>query len=126
MGMRPERMAEAIKRLVSEVVQSGIKDPRVKLVTITNVEVTQDLRLAKISYSVMGDQKEKKSVEAGLKSAKSYIKRHIADNITARYVPDILFRADDSAEYRQNIDNILNKISKEKKNEGNEESNKGD
>ena len=73
MGMRPERMAEAIKRLVSELLQRGIKDPRVKRVTVTKVEVTPDLRLAKIFYSVMGDAKEKKAVEAGLKSAKSYI-----------------------------------------------------
>ncbi|MBL7158233.1 MAG: 30S ribosome-binding factor RbfA [Candidatus Omnitrophica bacterium] len=126
MGMRPERMAEAIKRLVSEVMQRGLNDPRIKFVTITNVEVTPDLRLAKIFYSVMGDQKEKKAVAAGLKSAKSYVKRHVGDNIRVRHVPDIVFKADSSSEYRARIDNILNKISKEKKNEGNEESHNSD
>lgn len=117
MGMRPVRMAEAIKRLVSEVMQRGLNDPRVKFVTITNVEVTPDLRLAKIFYSVLGDQKEKKGVAAGLKSAKSYIKRHVGDNIKVRHVPDIVFKADSSSEYRSRIDSILDKISKEKKND---------
>ena len=126
MGTRPDRVAEAIKRLVSEVIYQGLKDPRVRSVTIVKVEMTPDIRLATVYYSVLGNQADQKAVAAGLKSAKPFIKRHVGANINLRYVPEIVFKSDRSSEYRSRIDDILNKISKEKKNERNKEGSKGD
>jgi len=118
MTRRTDRVAEAIRRLTSEIIQGQLRDPRIKeFITITKVEVTPDLRLAKIYYSMLGDSK--KTVSQGLESAKKFIRKHIGEALKLRYTPDILFRVDKSAEYSKKIDDILNKIHKEEKDEGN-------
>lgn len=119
MTRRTERVAEAIRRLASEIVHNELRDPRIKgFVTIIKAEVTADLRLAKIYYSVLGDDKKKKLVSDGLKSAKNFMRGHIADELKLRYAIDISFRIDESAERRERIDNILKEI-KERENEKN-------
>jgi ribosome-binding factor A len=118
MTRRTERVAEAIRRVASEIFQSELKDPRMSgFITITKVEVTPDLRLAKIYYSVLGDTKKKSNVKAGLASAKSFIKMRIADEIKLRYAPDILMKIDESAEHTKRISDILDSIHREEKNE---------
>ena len=123
MTRRNERVAEAIRRLISETIHGKLRDPRIgDLVTITKVEVTQDLRLAKIFYSVLGDDKAKKLVAKGLKSAKGFLRRQIADELKMRYTADILFVIDEAVEHKARIDEILEKIHKE----GEDEENKSD
>jgi len=115
MTRRTDRIAEAVKRFMGELVQSQLKDPRLKeFITITKVEVTPDLRLAKIFYSVLGNDKAKKTVAHGLKSAKAYMRRQIADALELRYAPDIMFCPDKTFEYSDRIDKILGKIHEEK------------
>ena len=127
MTRRTSRVAEAIRRITGEIFQDGLNDPRIKgFITITKVEMTQDLRLAKISYSVLGDDKKKKLIAEGLRSAKNFIRRHIGDELKLRYAPDILFVIDKSVEYKEHIDNILKKINEVKKNGSDRERNKGD
>lgn len=120
MTRRTDKVAEAIRRLASEIIHSELKDPRIKgLVTVTKVEVPPGLRFARIFYSVFGDEKKKKLVQDGLKSAKSFMRKHIADELKLRYAIDILFLPDKSAEYKERIDGILGTIQKEKENEEN-------
>ena len=114
MKRRTERVAEAIRRLASELVHGQLRDPRILgVITITKVEVTPDLRLAKIYYSVLGDDKKKRLVSQGLESAKKFIRKRIGDELKLRYTPDVLLRFDERAEYSQRIDNIIDKIHKE-------------
>jgi len=125
MTRRNERVREAIRRLASEAVHSRLRDPRIKgFITITKVEVTADLRLANIYYSVLGDDKKKRLVAAGLKSAKSFIRGFITNELKLRYATNILFRIDESAERRQRIDTILNKLHEEGENGSTTESNR--
>ncbi|UCD55556.1 MAG: 30S ribosome-binding factor RbfA [Candidatus Omnitrophota bacterium] len=127
MTRRTDRLAEAIRRLTSEIVQRHLKDPRIKgFITVTKVEVTGDLRLARIYYSVLGDEKKKKLVTEGLKSAKNFIRKYIGDELKLRYAPDILLVIDKSFEYKERIDKVLKKIHKEVENGDDRKHNKSD
>lgn len=126
MSRRTYRIAEAIRRLTSEIVQGQLRDPRIgQLITITKVEVTPDLRLAKIYYSVLGESKKKKITAQGLESAKKFIRKRIGDELKLRYTPDISLRVDKSAEHSEHIDKILDKIHKEEENEAGKKSSEG-
>jgi ribosome-binding factor A len=115
--LRPERVQEALRQEISKVALEEIKDPRVGFLTITRVELTKDLRYAKVYFSVLGGAKEKALALKGLNSAKGYIKGVVADRISLRLVPDISFRIDESIEHTEEIFNMFKKI---KKKEGGE------
>lgn len=114
MGIRPERVASAIRREISNIIQEELKDPRIGFTTITKVEVTPDLRDAKIYYSVLGDEKKRRSTEIALKNARGFIKRLIGDRLKLRFMPEMTFKIDKSFEYQEKIDKILDRIHEEK------------
>ncbi len=111
---RPERVQEALRQEISRIVQTEIKDPRLGFLTITGVELTRDLRYARVYFSVLGEEKDKKLALKGLNSAKGYIKGLLSDRIKLRYMPNIEFKIDESLEHTNKILDILNKIKKEK------------
>ena len=111
---RPERVQEALRQEISRIVQNEIKDPRLGFLTITGVELTRDLRYARVYFSVLGEEKDKKLALKGLNSAKGYIKGLLSDRIKLRYMPDIEFKIDESLEHTKKILDILDKIKKEK------------
>jgi len=107
---RSDKVAETIHTTVSTILMRGLNDPRIGFVTITGVEVTDDLHLARIFFSVIGDETAKKNTEAGLKSASSYIRHELGKVLKMRYTPDILFKYDHSQEYGQRIDALLREV----------------
>ena len=115
---RPERIQEALRQEVSRIVHHELKDPRLGFITITGVELTKDLRYAKIYFSVLGDSKKKRLALHGLNSAKGYIKNLIADRIKLRLMPELDFRIDESFEEIKKIHEILDKLKKEDKERG--------
>ena len=119
MSARAERVQEAIRQEVSRIVQLEIKDPRLGFMTITKVELTNDLRFAKIFFSVLGEEKAKALALKGLNSAMGYIKGLLADRVKLRFTPAIVFKIDDSMEHTKKIYDLLDKLKKERK--GNEE-----
>jgi len=120
---RPERVQEALRQEISKIVQNEVKDPRLGFITITRVELTKDLRYAKIFFSTLGESREKHLALKGLNHAKGYIKTLVADKIKLRFVPELDFRIDDTLEHTKQIYDILNKLKKERKDE---EGNRGD
>ncbi|MDD3906332.1 MAG: 30S ribosome-binding factor RbfA [Candidatus Omnitrophica bacterium] len=116
---RPERVQEALRQEISKIVQGEMKDPRIGFITITKVDLTKDLRYAKVYFSVFGEDKDKKLALKGLNSAKGYVKGLIADRINLRFMPEIVFMVDESIEHTKHIYGILDKIRKER--EGAEE-----
>ncbi len=114
---RTGRVQEALRQEISKIVQQELKDPRLGFITITHVELTKDLRFAKIFFSVLGTQKEKQKTLKGLISAKGHIKGLLADRVKLRYMPEIVFKLDESYEHAQEIYDILGKLKKEKKEE---------
>ncbi|NIO05824.1 MAG: 30S ribosome-binding factor RbfA [Proteobacteria bacterium] len=112
---RAERVGDLIKREVSEMLIRGIKDPRVGLVTITRVRLSDDLRLAKVFFSVMGSEEDRTRNLQGLNSAKGFIKREIGKRTHLRYVPDIVFKFDPSVEYADHLDRLIKEINREER-----------
>lgn len=110
---RPERVQEAIRQEISKIVHDEIKDPRLGFITITAVELTRDLRYARVYFSVLGEEKAKHLALKGLKSAKGYIKGLLADRIKLKFMPEIEFKIDESLERTQRIYDILDKLRKE-------------
>ncbi|MCX5679567.1 MAG: 30S ribosome-binding factor RbfA [Candidatus Omnitrophica bacterium] len=123
---RPERIQEAIRQEISMIAQSQIKDPRIGFITITKVDLTKDLRYARIYFSVLGKSADKNKALRGLNSAKGYIKGLIADRIKLRFMPEISFVIDNTLEHTQHIYEILNGIKKPKEETDDGEGNTGD
>jgi len=110
MYKRSEKVSEAIHEMVSGLLVKGLKDPRIGFVTVTGVKVTDDLHLATIYFTVIGSDEEKKASEAGLNSARGFIRKELGKSLRMRYVPDLLFRYDTSVEYGARIESILKEI----------------
>ncbi len=91
---RTAKVAQAILEAVSTNILFGLKDPRVKNVTVTNVEVTSDVRSAKVYVSVMGDERTQSLCMHGLQSARGYLQRKVADRLQTRYTPILKFVLD--------------------------------
>src|SRR5512141_1484130 len=91
---RVQKVAEAIREVVSMAILAEIKDPRVRDVTVTYVEVSPDLRHAKIHVSVMGDETQQKLTLAGLKSAAGFLQSKVAKRVDTRYTPRMDFYLD--------------------------------
>lgn len=117
MSIKQERVAKELKRYISKVIQEELKDPRIGFVTITDVEVTKDLKIAKVYYSILDSGTQKKNTVNALKSAIGYIKKLIGTHLKLRYTPELQFMEDATIKRVQGIYKILEDIKKEKKDE---------
>lgn len=91
---RVARVAEAVREQVSTSILFELKDPRVKNVTVTRVEVSGDLRNAKVYVSIMGSEKEQSLTMHGLNSARGFLQAKVADRVKTRYTPQLTFVLD--------------------------------
>ncbi|MDP3732610.1 MAG: 30S ribosome-binding factor RbfA [Candidatus Omnitrophota bacterium] len=107
---RHDKVSEALKQEISNIIHAELKDPRLGFITVTRVELTQDLRNAKVFFSVLGKEKEHKKTKEALDSALGFIRRLIAQRIRLRLVPEISFQEDRSAEYSIRIQEALDEI----------------
>ncbi len=114
MTERKKKVSEKIKQEVSEILQQDIKDPRIGFITITRVDVSADLKFARIFYSVLGDEKQKEDARQGLESAKKYTRKKLGERLTMRYTPEIAFRLDESAEYSIRIGKVFEQLEEER------------
>ena len=111
---RASRLNEEIRKIISTIIQNELKDPRIPMITsITHVDVTKDLRYAKVYVSVFGDEEQKAKCIEGLKSAAGFIRKEIGSKIKIRYVPEPVFELDNSIEHGLQISQILEEIKKE-------------
>jgi len=107
---RHAKVSEALKREIGSIIHGELKDPRLGFVTITRLELTPDLRYAKVFFSVLGKEEERQKSKEALESASGFIRRLIAQRIDLRLVPEISFHEDRSAEYSIRIQEALDKI----------------
>ncbi len=107
---RQQRVEEAMKKEVSIIIHDEIKDPRIGFVTITRVELSKDLRNAKIFYSVLGKEEDYEKTKLALDSALGFIRSLLASRINLRFATELVFKEDRSTEYSVKIEEILNKI----------------
>jgi len=117
---RYERVSSELKKIVSEIIETRVKDIKLKGVIVTDLVLSKDLRRAKVFVSSINQNVNKKTVLKSLDNAKGYIKNIISDRIRLRYMPEFIFLYDDSANYGFEIDNLLKEI----KSEGNDRENR--
>ena len=107
---RSERIGELILAEISDLITREIKDPRIGFVTFTRVEMSDDLRHAKVFVSGFGAEPEKARTLQGLSSATGYIRRHLGRALHLRYTPELSFLLDDSLEHGAKIAQILRQL----------------
>lgn len=107
---RIEKVTKAIKKEISNIIHDELNDPRLGFVTVTRVELAPDLRIAKIFFSVLGDEEKYKKTREALDSAMGFIRRLIAQRIRLRFTPELIFKEDRSSEYSVRIQELLNQI----------------
>jgi ribosome-binding factor A len=114
---RQGRIDEEYKREISNIINYNLKNPNVTgLISVTKVKVTNDLKFAKVSVSILNSKNIKETL-AGLKKSSGFIRSELARRINLRNTPELIFELDDSIEYGAKIDNILKDIMKDVKKE---------
>ncbi len=111
---RAHRVSDLIREVVCEVLLRELKDPRLESVTITDVEVTGDLKMAKVFFSAMGNRALEEASLHGFQSAAGYIKRRLGRELRLKYIPDLSFQLDHSFEYGKKIDQLIRAVQAEK------------
>ena len=111
---RSERVGDLIREVISEMILRDLGDPRLATVTITEVEVTADLKLARVFFSARGDQGREEAALKGLESAAGFIKKNLGRELRLRYMPELIFQVDRSFDYGSRIDRLIQTIQDEK------------
>ena len=109
-SQRARKVGETIHQEISQLLIRGLKDPRIGFVTITAVDVTPDLHLARVYYTVIGDQESREQTAAGLKSSIPYVRQQLGRALRMKYIPDILFEYDQSVEYGNRIESLIREL----------------
>ena len=108
---RSDRVAAAIREEVANFLAEGVKDPRVTaLVTVTGVEMTRDLRHAKVFVSIMGEDSQRASTIEGLASVQGFLRSRLARSLSLRVAPEVQFVMDESVARAARIETLLNQI----------------
>lgn|SRR5690625_645416 len=107
MTARYGRIAGEIKREVSSIIATEVKDPRLGMLSITDVEVSRDLSWAKVFFSMLGSEEEKERTLEGLERAKGFVRSELAKRLRLRHTPEIIFLFDPSLEAGAKMDALL-------------------
>ncbi len=114
MENRQKRLGELLKKEISDMMLREIKDPRIGFVSITAVDMTADLRHAKVFVSVLGSESERNASLAGLRSAAGFIRREIGHRVRLKYTPEISIAYDSSIEEGVRMVTLIDSVAKEK------------
>ena len=104
------KAAQAIREVVSMAILTELRDPRVKYVTVTKVEVLPDMKQAKVYVTIMGEETQQRLSLRGLQNAAGFLQAKIAERIDTRYTPRLEFLLDEGAKNLQHIDQILRRV----------------
>lgn len=113
MNRRIERLNEQVKREISDILRSDVRDPRVGPVTVTEARVAPDLSIARVYVQPLGDDDEKKETLQGLKAASPHIRHELSKRLKVRTVPELRFESDNALEYGLHIEKLLSTIKSE-------------
>ena len=112
---RVEKVAEAIKQEISNIIHDELRDPRLGFITVMQVEVTKDLQIAKVFFSVLGSPEQKEKACRGIESSAKFIRRLIGSRLKLRFTPELIFRLDESVDYSLDIAEKIERIKDELK-----------
>ena len=117
---RVRKMSQLLKEEISEIVLRELKDPRIGFASITKIDVSNDLKHAKVMVSVYGSDQEKKETMEGLNAAKKYIRKLVGECLTTYHTPELIFRYDDSIEQGVHISHLIDEVIEEDEKRKNE------
>ena len=107
MSRRTNRLAEEIRAEVAGIIGSGLKDPRIGFVTVIRVDLTADLRTARVFVGVLGDEAQRAKSLAGLGQAAGFIRREVGRRIRIRHTPELLFKYDTGLDATDRVARLL-------------------
>ncbi len=108
---RPERVGQEIQAAIAELLTRGmLRDPRIGFITLTGVKVSPDLRVARVFYSMIGNEEQRKECQKGLDAAKGFVRREVTSRVKLRVSPEIFFSFDASVEEGDKIDRLLREV----------------
>jgi ribosome-binding factor A len=110
---RPEQVAETVRQVITDALAREVRDPRVGFVTITGVQVTNELSHARVLVSVPGDEAARERALEGLESAAGFLRSRAARALTTRTVPELHFELDRGLEHAARINELLEEIRRE-------------
>ena len=111
MSRRTDRMSDLLRAELSDLVLREVHDPRVKLASITSVDVTPDLRRATVRVSVLlGDDKQREEAIEGLRHARGFLRTELSHRLRTRMTPELVFELDRGAEHSQKISDLLESL----------------
>ena len=119
--LRIEKIQELMKQEISKIILQELKDPRLGFVTVTQVEVSRDLSLAKVYISIMGSEEQIEGSWKGLQSSLGFIRREVGHRIRLRITPELRFVLDKSLDYSDHIQKLLLQIERDEKQRTEEE-----
>jgi ribosome-binding factor A len=103
---RSQRVSDLLRKEIADIIMHKLKDPRIGFITVTGVDVTDDIKIARIYVSILKDE-ERKTTIAILNSAKSFIRSELSKRLRMKFIPSIEFRLDTSIEYGNKIERLL-------------------
>ena len=113
MGNRPDRVGEAIRDELSQLIAREVHDPGVGFITLTRVKVSPDLQVARVYYTTMGDDKAQRETAKALERAAPFLRRQLGQRIRLRRVPEVEFFYDESIARGDRIEQILQELKAE-------------
>ena len=113
MNNRTARIREQLKEEVSDIIRREVRDPRIGFITITDAEISADLRHAKVFYTVLGDETQIDSTQEALQSAAGLVRREFGQRVRLKFTPEITFHFDSSVRNAARIEELLNQIARE-------------
>ena len=106
---RSQRLSILLREEIADIIMRKVKDPRLGFVTVTDVELSEDLKTARVFVSVLKDKDKETTLEI-LNSAKGLIRGEISKRIRVKFIPTVEFRIDKSIEYGEKVDRLLKEI----------------
>ena len=110
---RPDQVAETVRQVIADALLAELRDPRIGFVTVTEVRLTNDLSVATVRVSVMGDEAGREPALAGLQSAAGFLRRKVGQALATRTVPELRFELDRGLEHAARINRILAELREE-------------
>ncbi|HYO14799.1 MAG TPA: 30S ribosome-binding factor RbfA [Thermoanaerobaculia bacterium] len=110
MSRRSDRVGDLIRAELSDLLLREVKDPRVKLASITEVDVTSDLRRAVVKVSALGEEEQRLETVEALRHARGFLRTELAHRLRLRVTPELVFELDRGAEHSQRISEILESL----------------
>ena len=113
-GFRPDRVAEQIRQEISQLLAQAVHDPGVGFVTLTRVTMSPDLQLARIYYSLLGDERARRETARALERVVPFLRRQLGSRLRLRRVPELQFHFDEGVEHQDRVERLLLELEAER------------